>query len=143
MLEHRPSFIDNRLRQDNKHFCENDFGMPSSHTFLVVLLSLISLELFDKNIHFMTEDMSMILNYSLMVTIAFTRVYLGVHSFMQIFIGGFLAMELYLVAEYYKNIALEHIIDPILKSDSPKKRKVLKYVTLTLLVYLLISTIIF
>lgn len=44
MGEHRPSFLYENLRSDNKHFCENDYGMPSSHTFLVVTLSLLLLE---------------------------------------------------------------------------------------------------
>ena len=143
MLGLRPSFVDVRLRQENRHFCENDFGMPSSHTFLVVLLSLISLKLFNKEARLITENMSLIISYSLIITIAFTRVYLGVHTFMQVFIGGFMAMNFYLVAEYYENYALKNFIQPIVEKDSPKKRRVFKNVNFILFSYLIYATVVF
>lgn len=33
---------------------------------------------------------------------------------MQIFIGGFLAMEIYFISEFYKKRMIEMIVDPIL-----------------------------
>ena len=44
MGEHRPSFLDIRLTDHNRHYCDSDYGMPSSHTFLVVLMCCYTFE---------------------------------------------------------------------------------------------------
>ena len=114
MKEHRPSFVDVRLIQRNKHFCENDYGMPSSHTFLTVLLSCFFFQQLRRNIDFMSQKTNYMINIGIMGMIAFTRVYLGVHTFMQILIGGLLAIEVYLLVEHFKSLVIQKVLEPIL-----------------------------
>lgn len=86
--------------------------------------------------------MSYWLNMGIMILIAFTRVYLGVHTFMQIFMGGLLAIELYLIGEYFKQDVIRLIINPILMKKD-KNKFVLKSVTCFVIIYLILATYLF
>lgn len=141
MGEHRPSFIDTRLRESNKHFCENDYGMPSSHTFLVVLLCCFTFQQLDKNIHFIGEKLNYWLNVAILSIIAFTRLYLGVHTFMQVFFGGFLALTVFLICEINKDVLIANWIRPILRKTT-RRKNILYKVSICMLIYTIIGFVI-
>lgn len=75
----RPSFLYLNLKEGN-HFCENDYGMPSSHTFLVFNLLSTTLTLFSHEFQHIKKATMIKISVSFMVIVSATRIFLGVHT---------------------------------------------------------------
>lgn len=75
----RPSFVFPVLKE-GKHFCENDYGMPSSHTFLVFNLLSTVLTLLSHEFTHIKKNTMMKISVGFMLVVSATRIFLGVHS---------------------------------------------------------------
>lgn len=109
----RPSFEEKKLRQ-NQNFCENDYGMPSAHTFIIIILMLVISEDFIRNFKFLGKKTVRGFCYFLMVLVVFTRVYFGVHSLNQILMGIFAGAAVYCAFGFFEDFLCQFFILPFL-----------------------------
>jgi membrane-associated phospholipid phosphatase len=119
----RPSFESKELRSTS-HFCENDYGMPSAHTLIVIVLLLIISKDMGKFYSKSTKKMIRLSSILLMVCVILTRVYFGVHSLSQIFLGFFAGCAIYATFGYFEDyLCLKFILPFIVRSRFENERK--------------------
>ena len=129
----RPSFVFWNLKE-GKHFCENDYGMPSSHTFLVFNLLSTVLTLLSHEFTHIKKSTMMKISIGCMTVVSATRIFLGVHSISQVTIGCLMGVTLYFGVEYYKPWLLVKIIHPLTRKRE-NRLKSLKKVAMFMCIY--------
>ena len=119
----RPSFEENNLR-GTSHFCENDYGMPSAHTLIIIILMLIISKDITRHSSIKTKKIVKLISFILMVVVVFTRIYFGVHSVNQVFMGIFAGSAIYSTFGYFEDYLCINLILPfLLRNQFEEKRK--------------------
>ena len=115
----RPSLEDEGLIE-GKYFCEPDYGSPSGHMMVgTTILLIISMDIGEscKKIH------KLILNLLLsvlLVIFGLSRVYYGVHSIDQLFLGICFALFIYFFFKAYEDELVNAFISPLLFKNNNK-----------------------
>ena len=135
----RPSHLDNRLLDDD-HFCEPDYGNPSGHAFLSMIIMLIAASDFSRSITNLLYDILIHIPFiAFSIVVCFTRLYYGVHSIDQVILGVLFAFTFHFIIKVFRNPLKRIFIDPILdKDDHDRKKIVWTYVILIIVVNVII-----
>ena len=118
----RPSLLSIDLREDGS-FCENTYGQPSGHTQVVFTLILVIHCDLSRNMKCLKKISLFFCTIIFAFLVSFTRVYFGVHSYNQVFMGIIWAAVTFLFFETFQEFFCKHFIIPMIcRSHFPKKR---------------------
>lgn len=117
----RPSFESADLNS-GLGFCEPDYGKPSGHAMMSMnILLIIANDLSHKH-----NLVSRIISYTVCIcfsfVICFTRLYFGVHSFVQTILGMAIGLTVFLFFDGFEHQLAKLLAHPLLYRDADNRR---------------------
>lgn len=122
----RPVFLSEKLNGD---YCVCDYGKPSGHSMssvgmLLLIYSEIGAEF--KPRKFVRFFLKVFFS-SLVFMIVFSRVYLGVHSLNQIFLGFVLGIVVFYFLKRFRDVILKYLIWPIFYKERFRNKNAISF----------------
>ncbi len=135
----RPSFEADALKQGGK-FCENDYGMPSAHTMIVVNLTLVIISDVSKNFSQRNKKIANFIGAIASIAVSITRLFFGVHSINQVVMGFLGGVTLFWGFQVIEGPLCENIIIPLIRGRVyPKlKTRAMSLLTISMMILMII-----
>ena len=133
----RPSLLSTDLKETGS-FCENTYGQPSGHTQAVFSLILIIHHDLTRHMKFLKRFLLFFFTIFFAFLVSFTRVYFGVHSYNQVFMGIIWAVVTFFFFETFSDFFCEQFIIPLINRKKFDKKRKISFIIFTLLMIVLV-----